>query len=218
MDPDLVSAIARVAGGDKINVSAFCIRHEVSRTAFYKYVARFQTEGAAGFTRRSTAPHHRPTTTPDTVVQAVVRVRKELVGEGRDDGAISIGWRLEEEGLPDVPSRATIHRILVDTGHVTPQPRKKPRTRRRFEYADPNGLWQIDGMETFLAGGEKVCVLQILDDHSRLDVGSYAAGSENGEDTWAALRHEVNQRFSVPSRTLGTRQRSPGCSRLVARS
>ena len=189
MDPDLVSAIARVAGGDKINLSAFCARHEVSRTVFYKYLARFRVEGAAGFTRRSTAPHHRPTTTPDTVVEAVVRARKELADEGRDNGAISIRWRLEETpGAGAVPSRATIHRILVDAGHVIPQPRKKPRTRRRFEYADPNGLWQIDGMQTFLAGGEKVCVLQILDDHSRLDVGSYAAGSENGADTWAALQ------------------------------
>jgi transposase InsO family protein len=122
------------------------------------------------------------------VVEAVVRVRKELAGEGRDNGAISIRWRLEDLGVTPVPSRATIHRILVDTGHVVPQPRKKPRTRRRFEFADPNGLWQIDGMETFLAGGEKVCVLQILDDHSRLDVGSHAARSENGKDTWAALQ------------------------------
>jgi transposase InsO family protein len=188
MDPDLVAAIARIAGGDKINVSTFCARHEVSRTVFYKYVARFRAEGAAGFTRRSTAPHHRPTTITDPVVQAVVRARKELADEGRDDGAISIGWRLQAEGLPGVPSRATIHRILVDAGHVVPQPRKKPRTRRRFEYADPNGLWQIDGMETFLAGGERVCVLQILDDHSRLDVGSHAARSENGKDAWAAMQ------------------------------
>ncbi|WP_310971197.1 MULTISPECIES: integrase core domain-containing protein [unclassified Amycolatopsis] len=88
-----------------------------------------------------------------------------------------------------MPSRASIHRILRAHGQITPQPRKKPRTRRRFEYADPNGCWQIDGMEHHLADGTKVCIIQILDDHSRLDVGTYAATGETTTDTWAALQH-----------------------------
>jgi integrase-like protein len=43
-------------------------------------------------------------------------------------------------------------------------------------------------MEHYLADSTEVCILQILDDHSRLDVGSYAAVSENGADTWTALQ------------------------------
>jgi transposase InsO family protein len=188
MDPDIVAAVAQVVAGESLNVARFCRTHRLSRSVFYKYVTRFRVEGAAGFTRRSTAPHHRPSTVSGVVREAVVRARKELDDEGLDNGAVSILWRLQDTGGLAVPSRATIHRILVDRGQVVPEPRKKPRTRRRFEYADPNGLWQIDGMEFRLAGGETVCVLQILDDHSRLDVGSYAARSENGADTWAALQ------------------------------
>ncbi|MGW5647728.1 helix-turn-helix domain-containing protein [Saccharopolyspora sp. NPDC003752] len=60
MDPDLVAAVAAVAGGDKINVSRFCAEHKISRTVFYKYVQRFREEGAAGFLRRSSAPQRRP--------------------------------------------------------------------------------------------------------------------------------------------------------------
>ena len=189
MDPEFVAAVARVAAGEKINVALFCREHAVSRDTFYKYVARFRIEGADGFLRRNTAPRHHPTALSAGVGEAVLRARKELADEGLDNGPISILWRLQDTGFVPLPSRASIYRILVSRGQITPQPRKKPRTKRRFEYADPNGCWQIDGMEHYLADGQKVCIIQILDDHSRLDVGSYAAASENGADTWAALQH-----------------------------
>lgn len=189
MDPEFVAAVARVAHGEKINVARFCHEHAVSRDTFYKYVARFRAEGADGFTRRSTAPHHHPSALGPAVVEAVLRARKELDDEGRDNGPISIRWRLEDTGQLPLPSRASIYRILRAHGQIVAQPRKRPKTRRRFTYADPNGCWQIDGMEHYLADGTKVCIIQILDDHSRLDVGSYAAASENTADTWTALQH-----------------------------
>ena len=167
----------------------------------YKYVTRFRAEGASGFTRRSTAPHHRPSTLGAAVAEAVLRARKELAEAGLDNGPISIRWRLEDTGVTPVPSRASIHRILCAHGQIVPQPRKKPRTRRRFEYADPNGCWQIDGMEHHLADGTKVCILQILDDHSRLDVGSYAADGETTAETWAALQ-QAFAGYGVPVKLL----------------
>jgi transposase InsO family protein len=191
MDPEFVATVARVAHGEKINISRFCREHGVSRGVFHKYVTRFRAEGTDGFTPRSTAPHHHPHALPITVAEAVLRARKELADEGLDNGPITIGWRLEDEGFTPLPSRNSIYRILTENGQITPQPRKRPKTRRRFEYADPNGLWQIDGMEFILAGGDTVCVLQIIDDHSRLDVGCYAATSENGADTWAALQQAI---------------------------
>jgi transposase InsO family protein len=188
MDPEFVAAVARVAAGEKINVARFCREHDIARDTFYKYLARFRVEGTDGLLRRSTAPHHSPAAVTAEVTEAVLRARNELADEGLDNGPISIGWRLEERGCSPLPSRVSIYRILVTHGQITPQPRKKPRTRRRFEYTDPNGCWQIDGMEHYLADGTEVCILQILDDHSRLDVGSYAAVSENGTDTWTALQ------------------------------
>lgn len=189
MDPEFVAAVGQVATGEKLNIAGFCREHGLSRDTFYRYVRRVRTEGGAGFTRRSTAPRRHPTALPASVVEAVLRARKELDNEGRDNGPISIRWRLQDAGITPLPSRTSVHRILLRHGQITPQPRKRPKTRRRFEYADPNGCWQIDGMEHYLADGTKVCIIQILDDHSRLDVGSYAAASENGGDTWAALQH-----------------------------
>jgi transposase InsO family protein len=201
MDPEFVAAVARVAHGEKINVARFCREHAVSRDTFYTYLTRFRTEGTHGFTRRSTAPHHRPSALGLQVAEAVLRARKELADEGRDNGPISIRWHLEDTGLTPLPSRASIHRILRAHGQIVAQPRKKPKTRRRFTYADPNGCWQIDGMEHYLADGTTVCIIQILDDHSRLDVGSYAATGETTTDAWAALQ-QAFAGYGLPVRLL----------------
>src|SRR5947207_2694902 len=95
------------------------------------------------------------------VTRALMVIMQRWAEQGRDNGPISIRWQLEDTGLTPVPSRASIHRILRAHGQIVAQPRKKPRTRRRFTYADPNGCWQIDGMEHYLADGTKVCILQL---------------------------------------------------------
>lgn len=201
MDPEFVSAIVRVARGEEVNVAAFCRAHRISRTTFYKYVARFAAEGADGFTRRTPTPHTSPTKTPAALCEAVLRARKELDEAGLDNGPLSISWRLESLGFDPFPSRATVYRILIDHGQIVAQPHKRPKTRRRFEYADPGGLWQIDGMEHYLSTGQKVCVLQILDDHSRLDVGTCAATSENGANAWRSLE-QAFAGYGLPVRVL----------------
>jgi len=201
MDPEFVAAVAGAAAGEEINISRFCREHGVSRTVFHKYLNRFRVEGADGFPRRSTAPHHRPTTLGPTVAEAVLRARKELADAGLDNGPISIRWRLEAQGHTPVPSQSAVYRILREHGQIVPQPRKKPRTRRRFEYADPNGCWQIDGMEHYLADGTKVCVIQILDDHSRLDVCCHAAAGETTTNAWAALQ-QAFAGYGLPVRIL----------------
>ncbi|MFC9256610.1 helix-turn-helix domain-containing protein, partial [Amycolatopsis thailandensis] len=59
MDPEFVAAVAKVAAGEKINISGFCRDHGISRGVFHKYVTRVRAEGVDGFIRRSTAPRHR---------------------------------------------------------------------------------------------------------------------------------------------------------------
>ncbi|MFD4293952.1 integrase core domain-containing protein [Rhodococcus sp. NPDC058532] len=201
MNPDIVAAVAQHTGGTRVNVSRLCREHGISRNTFYTLVNRFRDEGAGAFTTRSTRPHTSPTTTAAHVCEAIVRARKELDDEGLDNGPISIVWRHEDEGLEPVPSRSTVYRVLTDRGLIVPQPRKRPRTRRRFEFAEPNGCWQIDGLEHYLADGSKVCILQVLDDHSRLDVCSYAARAETSADAWAALERAMDG-HGIPANLL----------------
>ena len=201
MNPDIVAAVAQHAAGTRVNVSRLCRDQHISRNTFYMLVHRFRDEGAAGFTTRSTRPHTSPTATAAHVCEAIVRARKELDDDGLDNGPISIVWRLEALGLDPVPSRSTVYRVLRERGLIVPQPRKKPRSRRSFEFAEPNGCWQIDGLEHYLADGAKVCILQILDDHSRLDVCSYAARSETSADAWAALERAMDG-YGIPEYLL----------------
>ena len=200
MDPALVAAVARAAAGEKINVSRVCREHGVSRAVFYRKLNRFLEQGSGGLAPRSRAPHTHPTVTPAHVTEAVVRARKELVDDGWDHGALTIRWRLLDiarsglhpTGGPvldrgEVPSRATIHRVLVEHGQVTPQPRKRPQRGRQFVHPAPNAVWQIDGTTTALADATRATIVQVIDDHSRLDLACHAARSENSEDIWAAL-------------------------------
>jgi transposase InsO family protein len=200
MDPALVAAVARVAAGEKINVSRVCREHGVSRAVFYRKLERFLEQGSAGLAPRSRAPRTHPNTTAAPVGEAVVRARKELAEQGWDHGAQSIRWRLLDIArsgvhpsggpvldLGEVPSRATIHRILIDRGQISAQPHKRPQRGRRFVHPAPNAVWQIDGTTTVLASGATATIVQILDDHSRLDIACHAARSENGDAAWQAL-------------------------------
>jgi hypothetical protein len=114
---------------------------------------------------------------------------------------LSIWYALDtaSDGVAVVPSRATIHRILVRRGMVVPQPKKRPRQpSRRFARSRANELWQLDGWEHQLADGTTVVVLSLIDDHSRLDLADYAAVSENGADAWKTVTLAI-ARYGVPA-------------------
>ena len=77
-------------------------------------------------------------------VRLVLRLRKELTDAGLDAGADTIGWHLTHHHATTV-SRATINRILVRAGTVTPEPKKRPKSSYiRFEAEQPNETWQAD--------------------------------------------------------------------------
>lgn len=199
VDARLAAAVAARARGESVNVAAVCRELHIARKTFYVYLHRFQAEGVEGFFPRSRRPVHSPMATPEPVVEAIVRARKELLGEGQYAGPITIGWRLAAQGMDPVPSRATIARVLTRRGQVVSAPRKRPMRRRwrRFEAPFPNAMWQLDGFEYRLADDTPAVVLQLLDDHSRLDLACRAARSENGADACAVFQTAVT-RYGLP--------------------
>ena len=187
-----VRMAASLAQGPE-NVAAFCRSVGISRTAFYKWRARFQASGVQGLLDRSRRPKSSPCGTPLVVEDAVVRWRKELQNKGCDSGPQSIRWKLEKDPqFPDpavLPSRATIARILSRRGLVTPQPRKRPRSSYvRFTYARPNECWQSDWTEWALADHSPAAIAGTLDDHSRYVVGLRACpGDGTGALVWQVM-------------------------------
>jgi transposase InsO family protein len=197
VDVRLVAAIA----GEDLNVAEFCATHRVSRDTFYRWRARYRAEGLAGLEPRSSAPKSSPGRTPAVVEDRIVELRKQLEDDGLDAGPATIQALLTREGVSPVPSEATIWRILVRRGQVTPQPRKRPhRSWQRFEASAPNELWQADATKWTIQCG-RVEILSFLDDHSRLIVASRAVLVATTENTWDTFRTAAHQ-WGMPSGQL----------------
>jgi hypothetical protein len=96
----------------------------------------------------------------------IVRLRKELAGQGLDAGPDTICWHLAHHQV--TVSSATISRYLMRAGLVTSEPRKRPRSSYiRFAAGQPNECWQSDFTHYPLADGTDAEILTWLDDHSR---------------------------------------------------
>jgi transposase InsO family protein len=146
----------------------------VSRRWVQALVARYQAEGDAAFEPHSRRPHTNPRSIGDSVEDAIVELRKGLGEAGHDAGAETIAWHLTQR-TGSCPSVATIWRVLARRGFITPQQHKRPRSSwRRFEAELPNEVWQADITHVRLADGTEAEILNIIDDHSRLLVGSTA--------------------------------------------
>ncbi|GAA3648733.1 IS481 family transposase [Nocardioides ginsengisoli] len=152
---------------ENLSPSEVAARYGVHRSWVYRLKARYDEVGEAAFEPRSRRPHNVPNATPDDTVQLVLALRKELSEQGLDAGADTIGWHLEHHHATAL-SRATINRILIRHGTVTPAPSKRPRSSYiRFEAEQPNETWQSDFTHYKLRNGQDVEVLTWLDDHSR---------------------------------------------------
>jgi transposase len=124
----------------------------VSQGWISRLMARYRLEGQAAFQARSRAPGTSPGATPTATVELVLRLRKRLDEAGLDAGADTIGWHLARHHGTTV-SRATINRILVRAGVITPAPSKRPKSSYvRFEAEMPNECWQSDFTHYRLTG------------------------------------------------------------------
>ncbi|GAB2732054.1 IS481 family transposase [Nocardioides pakistanensis] len=187
MDIRIAIAAFEAVDDGSDNISQVCRRLGISRDTYYRYRARLEEEGFSGLLPHSTRPRSSPNQTADEVVQAILEQRAKLLKEGWDHGARSIHARLQRAGVP-VPSARTVHRVLVREGLIEPAPAKRPRSSfKRFQNPSPNGCWQLDGTEWVLADRTAVCILRLIDDHSRLILASRAAPAENTAEAWALM-------------------------------
>ncbi len=164
----------------------------VSQGWISRLMARYHLEGEPAFEPLSRAPATSPAATPPDTVELVLRLRKQLTEAGLDGGADTIGWHLTHRHATTV-SRATINRILVRAGAVTPDPSKRPRSSYlRFEADQPNETWQSDFTHYRLsdgtAGGADVEILTWLDDCSRYALSVTAHAPVTGPIVLATFR------------------------------
>jgi transposase InsO family protein len=147
-------------------------QHGLSRSWIYALIARFREGGYQALEPRSRRPRSCPQQVDAETVAIIVRLREGLLAAGLDAGAQTIAHHLMPL-LDKPPAVSTIWRILSRNGLVKPQPHKRPRSSYvRFQAELPNQLWQGDLTLWQLADGSDVEILNVLDDHSRLLVGS----------------------------------------------
>jgi transposase InsO family protein len=183
------------------SVAELAVAHGVDRSWIYKLLARYRAEGEAGLASRSRRPHSSPSRLGAEVEEEIVLLRKQLVEEGLDGGAVTIHWHLSRRhGV--VPSVSTIWRVLGRRGFVTPQPKKRPRSSFvRFEADLPNECWQSDMTHWQLGDATHVEIVNFLDDHSRLCVASRAVRVTKATDVAEAFAQAV-ARHGVPAAVL----------------
>ena len=152
---------------EKRPVSEVAKSYGVARSWIYTLLDRYQAEGEAAFEPRSRQPKTSPTAISDDAADLIVRLRKDLAGQGLDAGPQTIAWHLEHRHQVKV-SPATVSRYLARAGLVTPDPAKRPKSSYiRFEADMPNECWQSDFTHYPLADGTDTEILTWLDDHSR---------------------------------------------------
>ena len=154
----------------------------VSKAWVTKLVARYRQGGEPALEPRSRRPNSCAHAVTAEMQQAIVELRSQLAGAGYDSGPHTIAHHLRLHH-PDIPSVATIWRILKRHGLITPQPQKQPRSSFiRFEAALPNEMWQSDFTHWQLGDGSGVEILNYIDDHSRLLLACTAFSTVKGLD------------------------------------
>jgi transposase InsO family protein len=173
----------------------------VSRRWVHELVERYRAEGEAGFAPRSRRPLRSPHQVSIDLEDEIVELRKKLTDQGLDAGAHTIGFHLAKR-RGSAPAPSTIWRILTRRGFVTPQPRKRPKASFiRFEADQPNERWQADITHWRIRGGRDIEILNIIDDHSRLLVGSVARTTTKAADVVVSFREAV-ARHGPPASVL----------------
>lgn len=164
------------------SVAEVCRRRGISRQTFYVYRRRFLSEGVDGLVSRSRRPRGSPARIDPELEAMICWVRREHPRWG----ARRIRSELARAGVVP-PAKSTIHRALQRNGLVAPQPPRRAKATRRFERAAPNDLWQIDATQVKLAAGERVWVVDVLDDHARYLLAALASERLTGAPAWACF-------------------------------
>jgi transposase InsO family protein len=186
---------------ERRSVSELARSQGVSRFWIYKLLKRYQEGGVQALEPRSRRPKSCAHETPAEVQAEVLKLRRELTDSGFDAGPQTIAHHLIG-GVEQMPSVATIWRILKRHGQVTPQPHKRPRSSFvRFEAKLPNETWQCDATAWQLADGSPVEILNIEDDHSRLFVNSTAFATVKAQDVVDAF-FAASDRYGLPASFL----------------
>ena len=161
---------------EKRPVSEVARAYGVARSWIYELLARYKAEGEAAFEPRSRRPKTSPAAISPEVADLIIRLRKELAGQGPGRGARTPSPRHLGHHHQVRVSPATISRYLTRAGLVTLTSAKRPRSSYiRFAAEQPNECWQSDFTPGYpLADGTDSEIFVAGRDHAAGRSGAYA--------------------------------------------
>ncbi len=173
-------------------------RFGVSRKTAYKWLARYRA-GEREFLDRSRRPGSSPGRCGGEIEERVVRLR----GEHPAWGAKKLRqYLIDQEQLTDVPAASTVGKILKRRGLISRDAWREHTAYQRFEYPQPNDLWQMDFKGYFATVREGKCnPLCVVDDHSRYALGVRACGDQEMGTVQAELTG-LFRKYGLPSGML----------------
>jgi len=178
------------------NVSRTCRFFGVSRTIFYRWLARYRQAGVAGLRDRQRGPRHHPYTTPPHIVALILQVRRE-----RQYGPLRISFFLQRYHQVYV-SAPTIHRILKQ--HRVPRvslKRYRPGPRRRRQILVAGQSVQVD-VKHLKLGGRRFYQFTAIDEATRYRVLQVYA--HNSIKSATDFVEEVRRRLPIAIQRIQT--------------
>lgn len=181
-----------------VSISDLCLAYDISRTAAYKWLDRFQNEGEAGLSDRSRARKTQPHQTPQKIIDLILDLKLKY----SKWGAKKLKPKLEQE-FPDFdwPSLSTFNAILSKNGLVVPRKLRKRLPIRTAPLAHcglPNDVWCADFKGWFLTqNGEKCEPFTLTDGNSRFLLRCLQLHSNDEKHVWAVLDHAFRE-YGLP--------------------
>src|SRR3954453_43614 len=159
---------------DGARVSEVAAEVGVSRQSVHSWLARYRNGGLAGLADRSRRPRSSPSQASAVLEARVCELRREHPRWGAQRILHELMRGPTAEALP---SRATVHRILVRHGLVVPRARRRKRSDYvRWQRPAAMQLWQLDIVygpwlvDTATGELREARIVTGVDDHSRFCV------------------------------------------------
>jgi transposase InsO family protein len=164
------------------SLAELCRRYGVSRTTAYKWLERYELEGAAGLLDRSRAPHTQARITPSEQEELILNAR---AAHPRWGPKKIKAWLEARHGGLALPAPSTIGAILGRHGLLLARKRPRHATPTSSPLARPgapNETWCVDFKGWFLTGdGARCDPLTITDAFSRFLLRCQATAKTDGE-------------------------------------
>lgn len=179
------------------NLSGLCREFGINRATGDKWLKRYEVEGVEGLYNKSRRPLNCPNETPVDMVLEIVkqRILKPTWG------AKKIKARLERNGLIEVPSRATIERILEKSALIERRRRKRVRAYKPEHIVipeKPNDVWTVDFKGWWLTRDKnRVEPLTIRDEFSKYIIDIKAMATTQQKLVKSAFR-DAFERYGLP--------------------